>query len=187
MTATISRHWRLRAIRLMAVTFATLLAPAGHAQPTPPTTEAPTSTPSASTKATTTMTREEWEKAIARVPQGKEGCFKATYPHLEWQEVPCTTPQTACIPLAHGHRLETVGSSNDCAAEVTGTLSAAEGSFDSVTGVTSESGKVGGSPPEQANVFSLQLNTRPFTTSQYRCASCRNAYDTRRVRKAHCR
>jgi hypothetical protein len=96
-------------------------------------------------------------------------------------------PQTACIPLAHGHRLETVGSSNDCAAEVTGTLSAAEGSFDSVTGVTSESGKVGGSPPEQANVFSLQLNTRPFTTSQYRCASCRNAYDTRRVRKAHCR
>src|ERR1700732_1771958 len=88
MTATISRHWRLRAIRLMAVTFATLLAPAGHAQPTPPATEAPTSTPSASTKATTTMTREEWEKAIARVPQGKEGCFKATYPHLEWQEVP---------------------------------------------------------------------------------------------------
>jgi hypothetical protein len=92
MTATISRHWRLRAIRLMAVSFATLLAPAGHAQPTPPTTEAPTSTPSASTKATTTMTREEWEKAIARVPQGKEGCFKATYPHLEWQEVPCATP-----------------------------------------------------------------------------------------------
>jgi hypothetical protein len=111
------------------------------------------------------LSREDWDKAIARVPQPKKGCFKATYPRLEWQEVPCTTPPNHPYPPARGHRPETVGGSNDFAAEVTGTLSAAQGSFDSVSGVTSESGNVGGNPPAKADVFSLQLNTKPFTTS----------------------
>ena len=34
-----------------------------------------------------------------------------------------------------------------------------------VTGVTSETGNVGGVPPAVANTYSLQLNTKPFTSS----------------------
>jgi hypothetical protein len=150
---------------MAAASLAELLPLAAPAQPAPPTTGAPTTAPSDSTQAPTTLSREEWYKSIARVPQPKKGCFKSTYPRLEWQEVPCTTAPNRPYPPARGHRPETVGNSNDFAAEVPGTLSAAEGSFDSVSGVTSESGNVGGSAPAKANVFSLQLNTKPFTTS----------------------
>ena len=52
-------------------------------------------------------------------------------------------------------------------------MSAAEGSYDSVTGVTSESGLVGGTGPAVANAYSLQLNTKPFTTSV--CSGSPNA------------
>jgi hypothetical protein len=46
-----------------------------------------------------------------------------------------------------------------------GFISEAIGSFDSVTGVTSESGFVNGAAPLVADTFSLQLNTNFFTTS----------------------
>lgn len=77
----------------------------------------------------------------------------------------CVEPPELPYVPAHGPRPFTVGNSNDYAAEVTGTMSGAEGSFDSVTGVTSESGPQGGSGPGVADTYSLQLNTRPFTTS----------------------
>jgi hypothetical protein len=58
-----------------------------------------------------------------------------------------------------------VGNGTDYAARVTGLMSSATGSFDSVSGVTSETGQVNGSGPQVANTFSLQLNTNQFTTS----------------------
>jgi hypothetical protein len=63
-----------------------------------------------------------------------------------------------------------VGGNNDFSAEVTGAISSATGSFDSATGVTSETGTTFGpncSNPVNnvANTFSLQLNTKPFATS----------------------
>jgi hypothetical protein len=58
-----------------------------------------------------------------------------------------------------------VGNGNDVSAKVTGLISTAVGSFDSVTGVTSETGDVDGNPPPQPNTFSLQLNTNFFTSS----------------------
>src|SRR5947209_2686706 len=33
--------------------------------------------------------REAWHKAMERVPRPKKGCFKASFPALEWQEVSC--------------------------------------------------------------------------------------------------
>jgi hypothetical protein len=44
-------------------------------------------------------------------------------------------------------------------------MSAAEGSFDSVTGVTSETGQERGSGGQVANTYTLQLNTNRFSTS----------------------
>jgi hypothetical protein len=138
------------------------------AQPAAPTSTVQAASPSSSpetAKPPVTQSQEEWGKSMARVPVPKKGCFASSYPKLEWEEVPCTTAPNHPYPPARGHRAETVGNGTDFAAEVTGTLSAAEGSFDSVTGVTSESGNVGGAPPAVANTFSLQLNTKPFTTS----------------------
>ena len=109
--------------------------------------------------------RADWSKAMTQIPTPKNGCFTADFPQREWREVPCTTPPDKPYPPAIGHRPQIVGGSNDFAAEVGGTLIAAEGSFNSVTGVTSESGNVGGSAPAVANTYSLQLNTKPFTTS----------------------
>jgi hypothetical protein len=48
---------------------------------------------------------------------------------------------------------------------VSGLISSAVGSFDSVGDVIGESGNVNGAPPAVANTFSLQLNTQYFTTS----------------------
>jgi hypothetical protein len=98
-----------------------------------------------------------------RVPE--TGCFKASFPRLEWKEVSCVAPPNDPYVPRHGHRPFTVGGSNDFAARVTGVMSAAEGSFDSVTGVTSETGQVGGTGGQVANTYSLQLNTDFFTTS----------------------
>jgi hypothetical protein len=79
--------------------------------------------------------------------------------------VRCVEPPELPYLPANGPRPFTVGGSNDYAAEVAGTMSGAEGSYDSVTGVTSETGPEGGVGAGVANTYSLQLNTRPFTTS----------------------
>jgi len=98
-----------------------------------------------------------------RVPE--TGCFKAHFPRVAWREVACVAPPDHPYVPRHGHRPFTVGGSNDFAARVTGVMSAAEGSFDSVTGVTSETGQVGGTGGQVANTYSLQLNTDFFKTS----------------------
>jgi hypothetical protein len=110
--------------------------------------------------------KEDWRAGMAKVPLPKKGCFTSTYPSTEWQEVPCTAAPARPYPPARGPRPNTVGNGNDVSAQATtGLISTAVGSFDSVTGVTSESGYVGGVPPAQPNTFSLQLNSNFFTTS----------------------
>jgi von Willebrand factor type D domain len=107
----------------------------------------------------TAQQRETWRKSMVRTPRGKKGCFVATYPETKWREVQCGTPPNRPYPPRKGLRPFTVGNGVDFSAQVTGNTSQAEGSFDSVTGVTSESG--GGT----ANAFSLQLNTNFFPTA----------------------
>jgi hypothetical protein len=106
--------------------------------------------------------REAWRKAMARVRLPKKGCFKASYPNTEWQEVPCTTaPLIPFQPLRRGGEPDNVGDggSNDFSAQVSGSISTAVGSFNSVTGVSSETDF------GMYNSFSLQLNTNTFMTS----------------------
>jgi hypothetical protein len=100
-----------------------------------------------------------WRKSMAAIPRPTTGCFTASYPDTQWREVPCTTPPQRPYPPKGGAPTQTLGNGKDYSAEVTGSISAAEGSFDSVTGVTSEIGA------GVANAYSLQLNTQFFQTT----------------------
>jgi len=111
---------------------------------------------------------------MAHTPVPKEGCFASTYPSTGWQEVPCTTAPSLPYPPANrsgnlparGPLPNTIGNGLDASAKVTtGHISESVGSFDSVTGVTSETGLAG------ANSFSLQLNANTFSGS----AACSTA------------
>ena len=118
------------------------------------------------------------------------GCFTSTYPNTEWEAVQCVSaPQRpigrvngfparidvgtdASTPAgrgpanstAEGNTTDTVGNGTAFAAQVSGSyLTLAEGSFDSVTGVTSEND--GGT----ANLYGLQLNSYFFPSSSSAC------------------
>jgi hypothetical protein len=115
------------------------------------------------------------------------GCFTSTYPSTRWEAVACVaapqhpvgrpggfpariggSPDAAGLGSAgvsaDGSSTSTVGNGTADAAQVSGAyLTSAEGSFDSVTGVTSESD--GGT----ANLFGLQLNSYFFPSSSSAC------------------
>ena len=83
---------------------------------------------------------EEWRRGMRKVPGPHHGCFMSSYPSTQWQEVQCTTAPAVPYRPARGPRPDTVGNGNDVSAQVTGHISEAVGSFDSVTGVMSETG-----------------------------------------------
>jgi hypothetical protein len=107
------------------------------------------------------QSREAWRATIARRPTPKSGCFTASYPDPEWREVPCGPPSRHPNP-AKGPKPDTVGNGTDFAAQTPGVISSAVGSFNSVTGVNSVRGVVGGGTTPFPNVFMLQLNTQFF-------------------------
>ena len=138
----------------------------------------------ASTQSTraTPAALDAWRKAISKTPRPKEGCFEAKYPETAWREVACKAPLNKLYfpKPPKTVRPETVGGSGpDFSAEVTGAISLAEGSFVSVSPITSEcsvpcdpSTDVCPTNPSctttsgaVANDYSLQMNTAPFTTN----------------------
>jgi hypothetical protein len=130
------------------------------------TTQALSSASSASSPGLT-RSRDAWRKTMSKTPLPKEGCFQATHPSTTWEEVPCTTaPNVPYAPAKrHGGGGETVGNGTDESAQVSGTISWAEGSFPTVTGVTSETDGT-------ANNFSLQLNSN-FFSGEALCSGAR--------------
>src|SRR5688500_12074583 len=110
-----------------------------------------------------TAKQREWADAMhkTKLPKDK-GCFEAKYPATTWKEVTCKkAPKIPMIP-ASGAIPATIGNGNDVAALVpsgSGPMKKVIGSFDSASGATQvTSGGVAGA-------YSLQLNTRPFTTT----------------------
>jgi hypothetical protein len=131
--------------------------------------------PQASSQPSPAMSQEDWQATMSRTPAPKKGCFTSSYPSTEWREVPCTTTPTYPQVPARGPRVDVLGSSfGDWAANIAGTntISSAIGSFDSVTGVTSESGPIANAGPSVANAYTLQLNTDFFMTTA--CAGSPN-------------
>lgn len=125
-------------------------------------------TDASATRSPTRAESEAWRRGMARTPRPKQGCFVSAYPQTTWREVQCTaapqkplSPRLALVPSrgAGRARLATVGDGTDYSGQTTGDALTAEGSFASVTGVTSESGA------NVANAYTLQLNTEFFTTT----------------------
>src|ERR1700761_1432059 len=91
--------------------------------------------------------RQDWHLSMAQIPLPKKGCFQAQYPNKQWREVTCVpTPNYPLLPAPprHGARPLIVGNNNDVSPQTpSGFISTAIGSFDSVSGVTTESGPVG--------------------------------------------
>src|SRR6185503_8017188 len=140
-------------------------APAAQTAPQPGAAAGPGASPPGTTLPAIAESQAEWKRAMEQLPAPAKGCFASAFPRVEWKAVPCVTAPKRPYPPAIGRRPQTVGGSNDFAAEVTGIISSAVGSFDTVSGVTSETGQENGSGPQVANTYSLQLNTKPFTTS----------------------
>jgi YVTN family beta-propeller protein len=100
-----------------------------------------------------------WQHAIQRVHVPGKGCFTSSYPTLQWRETRCKAAPDLRFSPARGHRPLVVGNGVDYSADVAGVMSSATGSFDFVTpGATETSNGA-------ANSFSLQLNTKPFTST----------------------
>lgn len=170
--------WRACLARIFGITVVALLSGlcsrgAIAAEP-----EVPVSTQPQPTK----VELESWRKATVKTPRPNKACFMATYPEIAWHEVACKPPSQKLYPPRRGGaiRPETVGGANstDFSAQVTGYMSEAEGSFDSVTGVTSECSVPCDSATDvcpanptcsiagaAANAYSLQLNTNTFSTT----------------------
>ena len=106
--------------------------------------------------------RQTWRRRMAQTPRPQNGCFVSTYPQTTWRHVQCVAPpERPLLPKkGRGARRQTIGGegAGDYSGQVTGNALAADGSFDSVSGVTSETGADG------ANEYTLQLNTNNFTT-----------------------
>jgi hypothetical protein len=115
-------------------------------------------------------TLKNWRNGMVQVPPPSVaapngGCFTATYPNIQWQEVPCaqgvTVPPFPPVPArtpAGGEGFSVGGGVDPIAGVTSGQVSTAVGSFDSVSGVTSITGEFG------ANDYSLQLNSNTFSS-----------------------
>ena len=109
------------------------------------------------------------------------GCFTANYPDKAWRSIPCKEPPHILLPPSRGAGtgFDQVGDGPDFSAVApSGHILQAQGSFDPATSVTSEcnvpcpivDGQITcpatpsctGNP---SNVYSLQLNSKPFSTS----------------------
>ena len=108
----------------------------------------------------------DWRQSMMQMPVPKKGCFTATYPKIEWQEVACGSPSQFPNPPRGGPRPNIVGNGNDISVQVPvpGLLiSSAAGSFDSLTPATvTETGAWNGNATTP-NAFTLQINTQFFS------------------------
>jgi len=125
----------------------------------------------------TAVERESWRMTIIHTPLPGNGCFAATYPETQWRETRCKPPSTKLYPPKRPRMVRTEivgGSGTDFSAKLsTDHITEAEGSFDSVTGVTSECSvqcpqQVCPANPscsgQPSNQYSLQLNSKTFNT-----------------------
>jgi len=160
----------------VSVLFGPLSSVAAPAPPQRPKPKASTpSSAAAATKPAIAKTRSAWRKSLLRLPHPETGCYASSFPRVEWKPVTCGTPPDYPILPARGHAKHFVvggGGSNDFAANPTGTISAVEGSFASVSAGITESGPIGNTGPAVADAYTLQVNTNTFASSA--CAGSPN-------------
>jgi hypothetical protein len=116
--------------------------------------------------------RDNWRAAIAQTQPG-EGCFRASYPSVVWEQVECKELHPRVHPVFHKPgEGQIAGNGNDYVAESSGLTSGALGTFPTVTGVKTEKSvgvpEYGDGGILGANEYSLQLNTN-FTGTTAAC------------------
>lgn len=110
--------------------------------------------------------RKDWALSMHKKAAPKKGCFTATYPDIEWKEVPCGAAHKIPMVPRHGPRPFVVGNTNDVSAgSPSGFISQVIGHFENINNTTSESGPIGNSGPSIANAYTLQINTNQFTST----------------------
>jgi hypothetical protein len=143
-----SRNRRIAGLAIVSALAAAAGAPA----------RAQTTQPEVATVSAEALMQENWRETIARTSVPHEGCFQAEFPNAVWVETGCSVaPDKVYVPHGHGGP-QTVGNGVDYAASVTNLISAAVGTFPTVTGVTSER-------DGSANVYSIQLNSNFMSTA----------------------
>jgi von Willebrand factor type D domain len=132
--------------------------------------------PAASSTQPDAKTLRAWAQEMSKVPTSKKGCFGATYPERTWREEACVPAPNYPMPPRQGPRPLTAGDGNDIVGVAPAGLFIRNvtGSFDSVSNVTSEKGKIGNSGPEVANAYTLQVNANTFSGT----SACSGAADT---------
>jgi hypothetical protein len=117
--------------------------------------------------------RDNWRAMMSHSPYAGEGCFRASYPSIVWEQVECKELHPRVHPVVHrpGKGL-VAGNGNDYVAESSGLTSGALGTFPTVTGVKTEKSvgvaAYGDGGILGANEYSLQLNTN-FTGTTAAC------------------
>jgi len=100
-----------------------------------------------------------WRHTMQHAAVPAKGCYHASYPSTVWAKVDCVKAPNRLYLPRHFPEAQTVGNGNDYAAEISsGVISQTEGSFPSVSGVTSES------DDGESNDYSLQLNSNFMST-----------------------
>ena len=112
------------------------------------------------------VAREAWRSSISQIATPAEGCYQATYPSIVWEQTACraVTAHTHPLPRKAGWgAVQTTGNGNDYAIVTSTNMTAATGSFPSVSGLTSEKGvgvsAFGGGGILGANEYTLQVNS----------------------------
>lgn len=110
---------------------------------------------------------DSWHGLLAKEGLPGAGCFRATYPSVEWHRIACSTPPRLWFPVPASRRkslAQNVGDGHDYTADTSPNLiSTAIGAFPKVKGVKSVRSE--GCCGEQGlNSYSLQLNSNFFQT-----------------------
>jgi hypothetical protein len=111
---------------------------------------------------------DSWYRSLAQERLPGAGCFKATYPSIQWKRIACSTPPRIWFPVPPSRQrglAQSVGDGRDYTAETSpNVISTAIGAFPKVKGVTSVR-SVGCCGIQGVNSYSLQLNSDFFQTS----------------------
>ena len=127
--------------------------------------------------------REVWRDTMHRIVAPGEGCFHASYPSTQWEEVKCAPAPgyRSALPKPVNRdagREQTIGNAYDFVAQAPSGryFSLAAGSFPTVTGVTSEKSvgvpAFGDGGILGTNEYTLQVNTNFFHSAA--CGSYAN-------------
>ncbi|HTD53957.1 MAG TPA: VWD domain-containing protein, partial [Silvibacterium sp.] len=120
--------------------------------------------------------QDAWHQSLLRLPHPKPGCYKASYPRIEWIAAPCGAPPKYPVQPAHGpakHFIVGNGGANDFASHPSsGTITGVDGTFPTINAGLTESGPIANSGPSFSDTYTLQINTNQFSSAA--CAGSPN-------------